>query len=178
MTDTNFITIKDNNSTPIWDGAELYMFASAPLSIAGSNNIGSIQKNFLDIDVTNDTDYAANFDRRKSPISYGGFKNQIISLKCIYNPLQIGTTFSVLGIGTVNTFTPSKLYELILQPRVVHIKDEFLIRTLLSNVEGSSPAVYSSNGIPVALQGYKITPSLEGKEVIIDLTFIEAQEIE
>lgn len=176
MTDTNFITIKDTNATPIWNGSELYILATAPLSISGSNNVASVEKNFLDIDVTDDLTYAANWNRRKSEISYGGFKNSIITLRCGYNPTVVGTTIAVGGEDK-NVFTPSKLFELLLQPRTVYIKDEFLIRDLLSTIEGSSPAVYTSNGIPVVLQGYKLTPSKKGKEVIMDLTFTEGKEV-
>lgn len=178
MTNTNFITIKDNSTTDaIWGGAELYMMANAPLTIAGSNNVGAIQKNFMDIDVSNDTDYAANFNRRKSHVSYGGFQNAIINVQCIYNPVTVTTSITVPVAGAVTVFTPSKLFELILRPRIVHIKDEFLVRDLLSATEGGSPAIYSANGIPVVLQGYKLTPSLKGKEVIMNLTFIESKEI-
>ncbi len=178
MTELNFITIKDHTSTnPIWGGNELYIMATTPLNISSSQIAVPKIKNFQNINVSEDgDDYAVNYDRRKSYINYGGFNNSVLTLTSIYNPITIGTTFIYDSVSRT-VFTPSKLYELILQPRTIYIKDEFLIRTLLSNVEGDSPIIYSDKGIPAVLTSWSLTPSIEGKEVIMKLDFIEDKEI-
>jgi hypothetical protein len=173
-----FITIKDySTSSAIWGGEEIYMFATSPLTLSSQQVIEAKIKNYQDIDPSIDgDDYQVNFDRRKSYVNYGGFNNQQISLTCIYNPLTIGTTFSY-NDSTKKVFTPSKLFELILNPRTVYINDEFLIRNLLSSAEGTSPAIYTSKGIPVVLKNWSLKPTVEGKEVIMDLTFTEDKEV-
>jgi len=178
MTELNFITIKDySSSDAIWGGEEIYFMATVPLTINSSQIATPKIKNFQDVSVTDDGgDYQVNYNRRKAYVNYGGFNNSILKLTTVYNPLNIGTTFKYNG-SDVTVFTPSKLYELILQPRTVYIKDEFLIRTLLSADEGTSKAVYTSKGIPVVLTAWTFTPSIEGKEVIINLSFIEDKEI-
>lgn len=177
MVNKNFITIKDYSaSNAIWNGNELYMFATKPLSITGNQVIEAKIKNFQNIDVSLDSNYQENFDRRKSYVSYGGFANPELKVTCVYNPTIITPTFTY-NDSTKYVFTPSKLYELILQPRTVYINDEFLIRDLLSASEGSSPQVYSSKGIPVVLNSWNINPSVEGKEVIMELGFLEDKEI-
>ena len=176
MTQTNYITIKDYNTIPIWGGEEIYFMAKSPLSISGQTNLSIVNKNFLDIDVSNDLgNWVSNYSRRKSNSSYGGIINPNIKLVAVFNPLTVGTT-TIINSSTVKIFTPSKLFELILQPRTIYIKDEFLIRTLLSAEEGSSPAIYSSQGMPVVLQGYALNPTVDGKEVIMNLSFIEVPE--
>lgn len=177
MAEKNFVTIKDHSTTnAIWNGAELYVWVYNPIDISGSQKAEPKIKNFQDISLGATETFADNFNKRKSYVSYGGFNNQIITLNCVYNPIKMGTTFTHSS-GARTIFTPSKLYELIVKPRTVYIKDEFVIRTLLATTEGSSEAIYTDKGIPVVLQSWKITPSIEGQEVLMSLSFIEDKEI-
>lgn len=176
---TNFITIKDFTSTsPLWNGEEVIILGE-DLKIEGSNNISVETKNFQDVSLatspTTET-WPQNFNRRKAQVNYGGFTNHLISFKITYNPNNLSHTLTISG-SSKKIFTPSKLMELVMKPRTVYIKDEFVIRSLLSATEDTSPAIYSANGMPVVLADWSISPSDEGTEVVMDISFREDKEL-
>lgn len=184
----NFVRIKDTNTSPLWEGEEVYMIATN-FRMESSNLISGKPKTFQLQPITTDDIgddettgiYLANYNRRKSNISYAGFNNPIIRITCAYNPNEMSPISSINGTDTM-IFTPNKLMELILKPRTVYIKDEFLIE-LLSNTEATTgtsiiPKVYGTNGMPVVLDSWSLDPSTDGKEVIMDLTFREDKEVE
>jgi hypothetical protein len=177
---TNFIRLQDLSAeSPLWSvggiGEEVYVLATS-IDINGQNIVNPTNKTFQDISAATDATYVDNFNRRKANLSYGGFINQKINLTAVYSDSKIGNTATIGGTER-KIFTPSKLYELILKPRTVYLKDEFLI-TLLSQEQDTSPAIYSTNGIPVLLTDYTITPSLNEQEVTMKMSFIEDKEIE
>ena len=175
MTLNNFVTLKDTNTSPIWNGEEVYILTSS-FTISGGAITSNIPKTYQDISQINSETWAENFNRRKSETNYGGYTNQKIILNTIYNPITIGNTLAIEG--TIRKiFTPSRLMEIVLKPRVLYLKDEFLIRDLLSVVQDNSPAIYSATGIPVILISWNMVPSLEGKKVMMSLSFTEAKEL-
>jgi len=184
MAYTNFVTIKDisTDGNALWGGASVY-FLATKFNISGGNIVSSRPKTFQETDRTQtDIDngdttelyFLNNYNRRKSNISYTGFNNPVITISCIYNPDKVGAVQKI-GDTNVSIFTPNKLLELVLKPRTVYIKDEFLHGLLSLPENNESPAIYGVNGFPVILQDWDITPSLEGKEVVMNLKFIEDQ---
>ena len=175
----NTLTIKDYSSVNVlWEGEEVLMLGTK-ISLAGGNTVMAKPKTFQNINLSTadialgDTSsgYVNNYNRRKSNVSYSGLENQKIAITCLYNPDEVGATIGT-GSDIQKIFTPNKLYELILKPRTVYLKDEFIIN-LLTSAEGTSPALYSSKGIPIILDTWTITPTISGKEVQMTLGFQE-----
>jgi len=179
MTYTNFVKIKDISANGLWNN-EWVLLLAKDFNIASGNIISPKPKTFQETNPTvedtsagdTSTSYLNNYNRRKSNVSYTGFNNNTITVTAVYNPTTVGPKTKVNDIVDQKIFTPSKLFELILKPRTVYIKDEVLW-DLLSQSEDGSPAIYGENGIPVILKDWNITPSLEGEEITMNLTFIE-----
>ena len=177
MVYTNFIRIKDISATSaIWGGEDVLLLAT-DFSINSGNVLSNSEKTFQDTSITTAdttdtaTDMRNNYNRRKGNVSYGGFSNSNIKVSCVYDDDKVGNIATIEGVSS-KIFTPSKLYELILKPRTIYLRDEFLVE-LLQSAQDSSPIVYGSNGIPVILLDWSIIPSLEGKHVTMELNFRE-----
>ena len=183
MSYTTFITITDQSTSPIWDGEDVVILAKA-FSIKGANIVANKPKTFQDTSLTtadisngdNSNKYNANLNRRKANVSYGGFNNQTISITCVFNETELGGTSALIEDNVTQIFTPSKLMDLVVNPRTMYIRDESIIPSWIVP-QFNSPSFYTSKGMPVVLSDYNITPSLDGKEIIMNMTFIEDKEI-
>lgn len=178
MTFKNFVVLSDLSASPLWDGEPVYLLATSINFNGGSilnlknKTLQTIAQNTTDT-TAGDSDfiYINNYNRRKNNVSYGGFKNMEISITLVFDMEKIGNSLFINGAER-KIFTPSKLMELILKPRTLYLKDHSLCE-LLSFVQDTSPAIISFNGFPVVLNSYTITPDINSKQIIIDLSFIE-----
>lgn len=192
MTYKNFVRIIDISTVnPLWAtggiGQEVLILAK-DFNLASGNIISPKPKSFQETDLSTedkassgDTEYVAgvstasyikNFDRRKSNVSYAGFDNHKITVTALYNPTTIGANGEINNLDR-KIFTPAKLMELVLKPRTMYIKDELLWGILSNPEDNNTPAIYGKYGIPVILTDWSITPSLEGEEITMNLTFTE-----
>lgn len=183
MVYTNFVTIQDRTAVnPLWGGETVTLLATS-INLNSGNIIASKPKTFqtttqTDADTTAGDatgSYINNYNRRKSNVSYSGFNNQLMQVKCVYNPEIIGNNATLSDVST-KIFNPSKLMELVLKPRTIYIKDQILVG-LLSTTQDGSPSIYNTYGIPVVLVSWNITPSLEGSEILMELSFREDKEL-
>lgn len=187
MAHGTIVTLKDYNTTPLWDGEEILLLGTT-IRFEGSNTVSGKPKTFQLLNLqTEDTDagdteasYINNYNRRKYNNTYAGFNNVKITATIVYNPDEVGDKITVNSTQKM-VFTPNKLFELILKPRTMYLKDEFIINLLTTTettiAAETIPAVYSSRGIPVLLTSWDMSPAIEGKEIIINLTFIEDKEV-
>jgi len=183
MAYTNFITIQDRASTgSLWEGQEVLVMATS-INISSANTITPKPKTNQVTTRTTEDDalgdgvgsYFNNYNRRKSNVSYTGFQNSRLSIKSVFSQEKLGNSTNIGGVEK-KIWTPSKLYELILKPRTVYIKDQVLV-DLLKTTQDTSPLIYSVWGIPVILSSWNIVPSVEDKEIVMEMEFIEDKEI-
>jgi len=143
----SWFIIKDNNSSPLFGGDDIYCFVTS-MDIAGAQNIGNSPVIGVNTEIDSSLDSSDSdsigsmYDRRMGYNSYSGFENPIITLDGTW----VVESGSESGVGSL--LNPFKLL------RMTHSDHQFIIKggNIINNlVDGECGSSYynGEQGIPV-----------------------------
>ncbi|MFW5891576.1 MAG: hypothetical protein ACOCUI_05100 [bacterium] len=168
----------DTSENALFSGEEIIMFIDN-ISLTNNSKVQTSAKGFQDLSLASGENIQTNYNRRKSNITYKGFENPTINISGLISETAIGSDTITLDDGIYKLLTPIRLFQLVTSGKSFYLNDYILINNL-KTLDTDNNRIYNDNGMPVAIQGFTMTPILgigDEKGINYTIDFIEDKEI-